>query len=80
MENDNTEDVGYAFLSSDHSQRVFSQVDYALKDGMHIQRQGSDPELYAYLVKYGDSLKPYYRDLFGVRLEKRGEDAAWALE
>lgn len=74
MENDNTEDVGYAFLGSHHSQQVFSKVDYALKDGMHIQRKGSDPELYAYLEKYLNRLQPYYRDLFGVRLEKRGED------
>jgi hypothetical protein len=74
MENDDTENIGYAFLSNHHSQQVFSQLDFALKDGMHIQRQSSDPELYAYLEKYGDLLKPYYRDLFGVRLEKRGED------
>lgn len=74
MENDNTENVGYSFLESDHSQQVFSKLDYALKDGIHIQRQGSDPELYAYLKKYEDSLQKYYRNLFGVRLEKRGED------
>lgn len=74
MENDNTENVGYSFLESDHSQQVFSKLDYALKDGIHIQRQGSDPELYAYLKKYEDSLQRYYRNLFGVRLEKRGED------
>jgi hypothetical protein len=74
MENDDTENVGYAFLESDHSQQVFNKLDYALKDGIHIQRQGSDPELYAYLKKYEDSLQRYYRNLFGVRLEKRGED------
>ncbi|MEZ0543131.1 condensin complex protein MksE [Fibrella arboris] len=74
MENDNTENVGYSFLESDHSQQVFSKLDYALKDGIHIQRQGADPELYAYLKKYEDSLQRYYRNLFGVRLEKRGED------
>lgn len=74
MENNNTENVGYVFLESDHSQQVFSKLDYALKDGIHIQRQSSDPELYAYLKKYEDSLQRYYRNLFGVRLEKRGED------
>jgi hypothetical protein len=74
MENDDTENIGYAFLESRSSQKVFSKLDYALKDGVHIQRQGSDPELYAYLKKYADRLQPYYRNLFGVRLEKRGED------
>lgn len=74
MENYDTENIGYTFLGNHHSQLVFSRLDYALKDGVHIQRQGSDPELYAYLEKYTDKLQPYYRDLFGVRLEKRGED------
>lgn len=74
MENDYTENVGYGFLSSYRSQKVFSKLDYALKDGIHIQRKGSDPEMYAYLEKYADSLQPYYRDLFSVPLEKRGED------
>lgn len=74
MENDNKEKAGYAFLESHHSQQVFAKLDYALKDGVHIQRQDSDPELYAYLEKYADRLQPYYRDLFGIRLEKRGED------
>jgi hypothetical protein len=74
MENDDTENVGYTFLDSYHSQQVFSKLDYALKDGVHIQRQGSEPDLYAYLEKYWDRLQPYYRNLFGVRLEKRGED------
>ncbi|MDQ3099903.1 MAG: hypothetical protein M3R08_00830 [Bacteroidota bacterium] len=74
MENDDSENVNYAFLASPHSQQVFSRLDYALKDGMHIQRQSSDPELYAYLEKYVSSLQPYYRNLFGVTLEKRGED------
>lgn len=74
MENENTEDLSYAFLNSLHSQQIFSRLDYALKDGVHIQRQGSDPELYAYLKEYEYGLKPYYQNLFGVRLEKRGED------
>lgn len=74
MENNYTENIDYSFLRSQHSQQVFSRLDYALKDGLHIQRKGSDPELYAYLQKYADKLKPYYRDLFGVGLEKRGED------
>ena len=74
MENDDTENVGYAFLGSHHSQQVFSKLDYALKDGIHIQRQGSDPELYAYLEKYADGLQAYYRGLFKVPLGKRGED------
>ena len=73
MENDDTENVGYVFLVSDYSRKVFSKLDYSLKDGLHIQRKGSDPELYAYLEKYADKWQPYDRDLFGVRLEKRGE-------
>jgi hypothetical protein len=74
MDNQDTEKTGYTFLESHRSQQVFSKLDYALKDGLHIQRHGSDPELYAYLVEYADKLQPYYRDLFGVRLERRGED------
>ena len=74
MENEDTEKAGYSFLENHLSQRVFSKLDYALKDGIHIQRQGSDPELFTYLEKYAEKLQPYYRDLFGVRLEKRGED------
>lgn len=74
MEDNNTEDRSYAFLNSLNSQQIFSKLDYALKDGIHIQRKGSDPELYFYVQKYFDRLEPYYRDLFGVQLERRGED------
>lgn len=74
MENSDHQNIGYAFLQSDYSRQVFSKLDYALKDGLHIQRQGSDPELYAYLERYAGKLQPYYRDLFGVRLEVKGED------
>jgi hypothetical protein len=74
VENSDHESLGYTFLQTDYSRQVFSKLDYALKDGLHIQRQGSDPELYAYLERYASKLQPYYRDLFGVRLEVKGED------
>ena len=73
MENNDSKSINYDFLLSDYSQQVFSKLDYALKDGVHLQRNGSDPELYTYLERYEHELKPYYQKLFGVRLEKKGE-------
>ena len=61
MENNDSKSINYDFLLSDYSQQVFSKLDYALKDGVHLQRNGSDPELYTYLERYEHELKPYYQ-------------------
>ena len=73
MEDYDTREVGYPFLMETASKHLFSRLDFALKDGVHFQRHGSDPDLFAYLKRYEHQLKPYYQNLFGVRLETKGE-------
>ncbi len=62
-----------SFLSDSKTKELFAKIDYTLKNGGHIQRYGKQIELYDYIVKNEPSLKIYYQELFGVKLDFGGE-------
>jgi len=64
-----------SFLKTPEAKRYFAEVDYHLKNGMHIQKEYPKPEaLYRFLDKYAIQLKKYYSDLFQVVLSYGGEE------
>lgn len=68
MENENTEDLRVKFIKHPHTEELFASLDYMLKDGVHIQKEGKQVDFYNYLAANEDSLKAYYRFLFKVEL------------
>lgn len=73
MENNNREKVGLDFLVEDDSERLFGDLDYLLKDGVHIQNFGENSFFYDYLTNNHSELNAYYLRLFGVPLRRKGE-------
>ncbi|MEQ3656536.1 MAG: hypothetical protein ABNH00_11785 [Dokdonia sp.] len=73
MESSHTKDIDFSFLLNDDSEAVFSKLDYLLKDGVHLQKFGSQVGFFEYLEKYSKELRNYYQILFGVTLEWKGE-------
>ncbi|MDB4922903.1 hypothetical protein [Mucilaginibacter sp.] len=64
----------YAFLQDKQARKVFAKLDYALKSGMHIQRNYPSPEaLYRFLENHFEGLCAYYADLFDVLLVRSDE-------
>jgi len=77
MENEHPEDQlnAYAFFLDRKAKDVFARLDYALKSGMHIQREYPRPgALYRFLETHFASLKQYYADLFEMLLTKGGDE------
>lgn len=68
MENENTEDLRVKFINHPNTEELFASLDYMLKDGVHIQKEGKQVDFYNYLVANEDSLKAYYLFLFKVEL------------
>lgn len=65
----------YAFLNTKEAKAHFAEVDYYLKNGMHIQRDYPKPEaVYRFVDTYSVELKQYYNDLFEVVLNYHGDD------
>ena len=54
------------------AETIFAKLDYALRDGVHIQRN-TDPEAFRFLSNEHneDSLRAYYEKYFRVKLQKR---------
>ncbi|MGA6118707.1 condensin complex protein MksE [Sphingobacterium anhuiense] len=75
MENEHSETVAYKFLEDRLVKSVFSKIDYALRSGVHIQREYPGPEqIFLFIEKYYESLAQYYNDIYRLVLEKTGED------
>ncbi|GAB4032062.1 hypothetical protein [Spirosoma jeollabukense] len=72
---------GYAFLTTTEAERVFGKLDYALKDGLHIQEK-LHPDFYFFVDKNHPDLSTYYEKLFEVKLEKsqNGSDHYFYLD
>lgn len=68
MENEHKEDIKVKFLSHPDTKELFASLDYMLKDGVHIQREGKQAQFYNYLNANEDSLRAYYQYLFNVEL------------
>lgn len=65
----------YDFLLQSETKEIFGKLDFELKLGTHIQYSHPDQESYfLFIRKYFPSLYDYYKDLFGIILEKGGED------
>ena len=71
MENDYQEKL-MSFLSEKDSEELFADVDYMLKDGVHIQGYGNQIKLYNYIKTYESKLTYYYQSLFKVKLVSAG--------
>tara|TARA_R110002111_G_scaffold245311_1_gene307613 strand:- start:4438 stop:5112 length:675 start_codon:yes stop_codon:yes gene_type:complete len=76
MGDENTEEVSRNdFLHDNKVEQVFAKLDYALRSGIHIQRDYPKPgELFRFLERNFDSLKLYYYELFHIILSKQGND------
>jgi len=73
MEDRSSEITIDSFLRDEYTQELFAEVDYKLKDGIHIQQEGKQIALYDYIVENEESLKLYYHKLFKVNLTSGGE-------
>ena len=58
----------FDFLDCLQGTELFAKLDFALKDGVHIQERGKQKELFLYIQSFPSSLKHYYFDFFGLGL------------
>jgi chromosome condensin MukBEF MukE localization factor len=68
-----TEIEPWSFLKDNDATAYFAKVDYALKNGRHIQQWKEQTWWYRFIDNNVESLKQYYRTYFGVNLEYGGE-------
>ncbi|WP_010136759.1 condensin complex protein MksE [Ochrovirga pacifica] len=73
MENGSSKTTIESFLQNSETKELFAEIDYKLKDGVHIQQEGRQIDLYNYIVENEESLKLYYKELFKVDLSSGGE-------
>ncbi|HEY8402026.1 MAG TPA: chromosome partition protein MukE [Cytophagaceae bacterium] len=66
MENESKE---FSFLMHERSVKYFARLDFALKQGRHIQNVDPDRLLYSYCDDYYKHLQYYYEHLYDVLLE-----------
>ena len=76
MENESNKVSLSSFMYSANSEELFATIDYALKDGVHFQREGKQIKLYNFISQNEESLKMYYNTFFKINLVKGGEDNA----
>ncbi|WP_270516597.1 condensin complex protein MksE [Sanguibacteroides sp. AM78-02pH3A] len=65
----------YDFLDCKQGKELFALLDFALKDGVHIQEYGKQKELCSYLRRFYPTLAQYYREFWGLELEQGGNDS-----
>lgn len=68
-----TEIEPWTFLKNTEAETYFAKVDYALKNGRHIQQWKEQAWWYRFIDNNIVSLKQYYRIYFGINLEYGGE-------
>lgn len=76
MENESNKVNLSSFMYSPNSEELFATIDYALKDGVHFQKEGKQIKLYNFIAQNEESLRMYYNTFFRVNLVKGGEDNA----
>lgn len=82
MANDRSETAdGYAFLTTPEAKHLFGKLDYALKDGLHVQEK-QNANFYFFVTDNHVGLSAYYRDLFDVELQGsvNGQDRYFYLD
>ncbi|QEL02965.1 hypothetical protein FKG96_19775 [Olivibacter sp. LS-1] len=62
-----------SFLADSAAKELFATIDYALKNGVHIQRWQQQEAIFRFLERHFRSMKLYYREFFGILLEEAGE-------
>jgi hypothetical protein len=72
-DNNTTEITPWSFLADTEAENYFARVDYALKNGRHIQQWKEQAYWFRFIANNEESIKQYYRTYFGVRLEHGGE-------
>jgi chromosome condensin MukBEF MukE localization factor len=69
MENDTNGKLNFLkFLAEPDAQNFFGEVDYYLKDGIHIQEYGYQIPYYRFLRKHRDNLEQFYTHYYGIKL------------
>jgi hypothetical protein len=61
-----------SFLEHRDSKTLFGKLDFKLKDGTHIQNAENQYEFFRFIEENEGSLRRYYSDFFGVKLEFGG--------
>lgn len=62
------------FLNHVDTQRLLAPVDFALRNGQHLQAEHpAQTEWFRFVVAHTSALSFYYRTYFGLRLEERRE-------
>ncbi len=74
MENASKQEISRLdFLNDKSTDDYFAKLDYKLRSGVHIQREHPLSEAcFRYLDRNFESLKLYYKELFGVLLTRAG--------
>jgi chromosome condensin MukBEF MukE localization factor len=72
MENNSAEQSKYDFLADNQVQRYFSELNIELLKGVHIRL--ATPYLFHLLDEFYNEFEGFYKDLYGLRLEKRTHD------
>lgn len=74
MENHNLqESIEFEFLKHPEAKVLFAPLDFALKNGKHIQKQSQPVGIFNYIKHEFNSLQPYYKEYFGLYLRKEGQ-------
>lgn len=64
----------YDFLQDEDAQKLFADIDYQLRSGVHIQQQRRGQEdIFKIVSRFYPSLQKYYKELFGLLLNSQGE-------
>ena len=69
-----TENSAFAFLDTESAAKYFAEVDFALKQGRHVQSYANDIKIFDYINEHYDHLAKYYEHLFGVFLRRESNE------
>lgn len=72
-DNNIAEIMPWSFLMDSEAENYFGKIDYALKNGRHIQQWKEQDWWFRFIVNNEGSMQLYYRKYFGVKLEYGGE-------
>lgn len=73
-DNDIQKKVKYEFLEHPDAKEFFAPLDYALKNGVHIQRQSKPKGMFGFTRYNYLSLRQFYTDFFELYLSDEGQD------
>jgi hypothetical protein len=74
-DNDIQKKMKYEFLEHPDAKEFFAPLDYALRNGMYIQRQSKPKGVFDFIRYNYPSLRQYYTDFFELYLSDEGQDS-----